>query len=79
MLQPIVQSKKWREPCGTTTTDEGSPRDSGWIIIGSSTQLKVGGKEADKERGLALPLMGEVAPRKSCRRHATTKLRCEVP
>jgi hypothetical protein len=57
----------------------GSPRDSGWIIIGSSTQMRVGGKAAYKERGPALPMMVEVAPRKSCRRHATIKLRCEGP
>ena len=79
MPQHILQSKSWREPCGTTTTDGGSPRDSGLIIIGSSTQMRVGGKAADKERRPALPLMGEVAPRKSCRRHAMIKLQCEGP
>ncbi len=45
-------------------TTDGSPRDSGWIIIGSSTQMRVGGKAAYKERGPALPMMGEVAPQK---------------
>jgi hypothetical protein len=39
----------------------------------------VGGKVADKERRLALPLMGEVAPRKLCRWHAMIKLRCKGP
>jgi hypothetical protein len=79
MPQRIVQSKSWREPCGTTITDGGSPKDSGWIIIGSSTQMRFGCKAADKECGPALPLMGEVAPRKSCRRPATIKLQCEGP
>ncbi len=65
MPQRMVQSKSWREPCGTMTTDGGSPRDSAWIIIGASTHMIVGGKAADKERGPALPLMGEVAP-ESC-------------
>ncbi len=36
----------------------GSPRDSGWIIIGSSTLMRVGGKAADKECRPALPMMG---------------------